>query len=239
MLVPGYNSELPNGSWLKVTNWIKNYVWQSKHVWHQSSILGSQGTRRWQTKKTGMSCWFVVAWHNVNVILWDAYTVLLWAWSWCALCLSRTKSWRLVYSVSTGTHGMLWLPSPKDYNTELAGAASHAGWDCACIACRIESRQQKLSGMWWLAAWSSADVRICHATWGGLRTHCSMSVFVTSSLSVIVDQLMPALCDHWDGECLGNAANKYSVHREDWSLYWQAWQILETGFDYTCINRKM
>lgn len=46
-----------------------------------------------------------------------------------------------------------------------------------------------------------------------------MSVFIISSLSVIVDQLMPVLCDHWDGVCLGDAANKYSVRKEDWSLH--------------------
>lgn len=36
---------------------------------------------------------------------------------------------------------------------------------------------------------------------------------------MFVDQLMHVLCDHWDGACLGDAANKYAVHNVDWSLY--------------------
>lgn len=36
---------------------------------------------------------------------------------------------------------------------------------------------------------------------------------------MFVDQLMPVLCDHWDGACLGDVANKYSLYKVDWNLY--------------------
>lgn len=60
------------------------------------------------------------------------------------LCVPAEQSYGDVFFFHSCVHRDTWdalVPT----SSGLAGAASHDNWGCVCLACRTESRHQKLS----------------------------------------------------------------------------------------------